>query len=89
MKKPAVFTAEALKHAVAQLRQHKLRTALTLLGMVFGVGAVIAALAVGVVVTHRASNVVNFAHAALGTYLALVYYEFRSTGEIVQPLLVP
>ncbi len=58
-----------------------------LLGL--GVGAVIAALAVGVVVTHRASNVVNFAHAALGTYLALVYYEFRSTGEIVQPLLVP
>lgn len=47
MKKPAVFTVEALKHAVAQLRQHKLRTALTLLGMVFGVGAVIAMLSIG------------------------------------------
>lgn len=58
-----------------------------LLGL--GVGGVIAALAVGVVVTHRASNVINFAHAAIGTYLALVYYEFRRTGDIVQPLLVP
>lgn len=58
-----------------------------LLGL--GVGGVIAALAVGVVVTHRASNVINFAHAAIGTYLALVYYEFRRTGDIVQPFLLP
>ncbi len=36
-----------LWHAVEQLRQHKLRTALTLLGMVFGVGAVIAMLSIG------------------------------------------
>lgn len=34
-------------HALEQLRQHKLRTFLTLLGMVFGVGAVIAMLSVG------------------------------------------
>ena len=34
-------------HALAQLRQHKLRTSLTLLGMVFGVGAVIAMLSIG------------------------------------------
>ena len=58
-----------------------------LLGL--GSGAVIAALAVGVVVTHRASNVINFAHAAIGTYLALVYYEFRATGDVVQPFLIP
>ena len=38
---------ENLWHAVEQLRQHKLRTALTLLGMVFGVGAVIAMLSIG------------------------------------------
>jgi putative ABC transport system permease protein len=38
---------EDLWHAVEQLRQHKLRTALTLLGMVFGVGAVIAMLSIG------------------------------------------
>ena len=40
-------TLESLKHALAQLRQHKLRTSLTLLGMVFGVGAVIAMLSIG------------------------------------------
>jgi len=38
---------EDLWHAIEQLRQHKLRTALTLLGMVFGVGAVIAMLSIG------------------------------------------
>jgi putative ABC transport system permease protein len=41
------LTREDLWHAVEQLRQHKLRTALTLLGMVFGVGAVIAMLSIG------------------------------------------
>ncbi len=38
---------EGLRHALDQLRQHKLRTSLTLLGMVFGVGAVIAMLSIG------------------------------------------
>jgi len=38
---------ESFQHALGQLRQHKLRTALTLLGMVFGVGAVIAMLSIG------------------------------------------
>jgi len=36
-----------LKHAVAEMLHHKLRTLLTLLGMVFGVGAVIAMLSIG------------------------------------------
>jgi putative ABC transport system permease protein len=38
---------EGLLHAIEQLQQHKLRTFLTLLGMVFGVGAVIAMLSIG------------------------------------------
>ncbi len=38
---------EGFVHAFAQLKQHKLRTSLTLLGMVFGVGAVIAMLSIG------------------------------------------
>ena len=38
---------DSLAHALDQLRQHKLRTLLTLLGMVFGVGAVIAMLSIG------------------------------------------
>ena len=38
---------DGLYHALEQLRQHKLRTSLTLLGMIFGVGAVIAMLSIG------------------------------------------
>ncbi|KAA9131506.1 FtsX-like permease family protein [Marinihelvus fidelis] len=41
------LSLESFRHALAQLRQHKLRTSLTLLGMVFGVGAVIAMLSIG------------------------------------------
>ena len=36
-----------LRHAVSEMLHHKLRTLLTLLGMVFGVGAVIAMLSIG------------------------------------------
>ena len=36
-----------LQHAVSEMLHHKLRTLLTLLGMVFGVGAVIAMLSIG------------------------------------------
>ncbi len=39
--------SDALKDALEELWRHKLRTALTLLGMVFGVGAVIAMLSIG------------------------------------------
>ena len=38
---------DGLIHALDQLRLHKLRTSLTLLGMIFGVGAVIAMLSIG------------------------------------------
>jgi putative ABC transport system permease protein len=41
------ISRDSFAHALAQLRQHKLRTSLTLLGMVFGVGAVIAMLSIG------------------------------------------
>ena len=50
-----------------------------------GGGAVIAALALGVVLEHRASGVVNFAHAAMGMYIAFVYFEFRQSGDLVLP----
>jgi putative ABC transport system permease protein len=39
--------AEALRSALGNLSRHKMRTALTMLGMVFGVGAVIAMLSIG------------------------------------------
>lgn len=55
-----------------------------LLGL--GIGAVIAALAIGVVLTYRASGVVNFAHAATGMFIGYVYAALRSTGDLVLPV---
>jgi branched-subunit amino acid ABC-type transport system permease component len=60
---------------------------LTFLLLGLGVGSVIAALGIGIVVTHRASGVVNFAHAATGTFIALAYYELRATGDLVLPVV--
>ncbi|MFZ4518402.1 MAG: ABC transporter permease [Microthrixaceae bacterium] len=50
-----------------------------------GGGAVIAALGLGVTLTARSSGVVNFAHAAVGAFLAFAFYEFRETGDLVMP----
>jgi len=36
--------------------------------------------------TYRSSGVINFAHAAIGTYLAFAFFEFRETGDLVLPL---
>jgi branched-subunit amino acid ABC-type transport system permease component len=52
-----------------------------------GAGSVIALLALGLVLTHRASGVINFAHAALGMYVAYAYFELRHTGDLVLPIL--
>ena len=60
---------------------------LTYLILGLGSGAVIAALAIGVVITHRASNVINLGHAAVGMYVAFAYYELRRSGELVLPIL--
>lgn len=56
-----------------------------LLGL--GAGAAIAALALGLVVTYRASGVINFAHAAVGMFIAFSYYELRATGDLVLPII--
>ncbi len=37
--------------------------------------------------THRSSGVVNFAHAAMGMYVAFAFFEFRETGDWVIPIL--
>ncbi len=52
-----------------------------------GGGAVVAALALGLVLTHQSSGFVNFAHAATGMYVALAFFEFRETGDLVLPVL--
>jgi len=55
-----------------------------LLGL--GTGAAIAMLGLGLVLTNRASRVVNFGHAAIGMWIAHVFYEFRETGDIAFPI---
>ena len=57
-----------------------------LLGL--GTGAVIAALALGMLLTYRASGVINFAHAAMGMFLAYTYGALRQTGELLNPLII-
>lgn len=46
-----------------------------------------AAIALGLVLTHRSSGVVNFAHAAMGMYVAFAFFEFRETGDWVLPVI--
>ena len=47
----------------------------------------VASLALGLVLTHRSSGVVNFAHAAMGMYVAFAFFEFRETGDLVLPII--
>ncbi len=56
-----------------------------LLGL--GGGAVIAGLALGLLLTYRASGVVNFAHAALGMWIAYSYLALRRDGDLLLPVI--
>jgi branched-chain amino acid transport system permease protein len=51
-------------------------------------GAVYAALAIGVILVHRGSNVVNLAQGAMAMFPAVVYVRLRETGELVLPVVV-
>jgi branched-chain amino acid transport system permease protein len=59
--------------------------AFLLLGL--GAGAVYAVLALGLVLVHRASGVLNFAQGALAMYITYVYAELRVTGDLVLPVI--
>jgi len=52
-----------------------------------GTGAVYAALGLGLVLEHRVSGVVNFAHGAMAAYAAYVFVELRSVGDLVLPVV--
>ncbi|WP_131787913.1 ABC transporter permease subunit [Protofrankia symbiont of Coriaria ruscifolia] len=52
-----------------------------------GAGAVYAALGLGLVLIHRASGVVNVAHAAFAMYVTYQYAELRDVGDIVLPVV--
>lgn len=59
---------ESLKVAIRSLSSNKMRTALTMLGMVIGVGAVIAMLSIGQGATQRISTSIN----SMGTNLLTI-----------------
>ncbi len=50
-----------------------------------GSGAIIAALALGLVVAFRASGVINFGHGAIATYVTYVYVSLTGTGQYPVP----
>ncbi len=52
-----------------------------------GVGTIIAALALGLVVAYRASGVINFGHGAIATYVTYVYLSLVDTGDYPVPPL--
>ncbi len=52
-------SSDALVAALENLREHKLRSALTMLGMMFGVGAVIAMLSIGAGAEERALGLID------------------------------
>lgn len=55
-----------------------------LLGL--GAGAVYAGLGLGLVLVHRVSGVVHVAHGAVAAYVAYVFVELRTVGELVLPV---
>ncbi len=69
---------EALQSARASLGSHKLRTALTMLGMLFGVGAVIAMLSIGTGAEREAMSAIE----ALGIRNILIHGREARAPEI-------
>ncbi|MBM3670945.1 MAG: ATP-binding cassette domain-containing protein [Actinobacteria bacterium] len=51
-----------------------------------GSGAVIGMLGLGIVVAHRGSGVINFAHGAIAMWAAYIYSELRGAGDYVLPV---
>lgn len=51
-----------------------------------GSGAVYAAFGIGLVVTYRASGVINFAYGAIAMTATYVYAYLRSTGDLTLPI---
>ena len=50
-------------------------------------GSMYGALALGVVVVHRGTGVVNFALGAQAMFPAVVYAELRTTGDLILPVV--
>lgn len=52
-----------------------------------GPGAIVAALALGLVVAHRASGVINFAHGAVAAYVIYIFSSLTDGGDYPLPPL--
>jgi branched-chain amino acid transport system permease protein len=52
-----------------------------------GSGAIIAAVALGLVLTYRASGVINFAQGAMASWTAYTYYSLQTDGSLPLPPL--
>lgn len=57
------------------------------LALGLGTGAVYAMLGLGLVLTYRASGVINFAHGAMAILPAYMFMELRSEGVLVIPVV--
>ena len=68
----------SVRMALGSLRAHKLRTALTMLGIIIGVGAVIAMVSVGAGVERRIAEQIR----ALGSNLIVVQSGASTSGGI-------
>ncbi|MCY4665241.1 MAG: hypothetical protein OXC00_11290, partial [Acidimicrobiaceae bacterium] len=75
--------ALALAWVVAAVLRRELFFDPVLFGL--GSGAIIAALAIGLVVAFRASGVINFGHGAIATYVTYVYVSLVGTGQYPVP----
>ena len=58
-RKSTMRASEAFRSALDNLSAHKLRSSLTMLGMMFGVGAVIAMLSIGAGAERRALSIID------------------------------
>jgi len=53
-----------------------------------GAGAVYAALSLGLIVTFKATGVINFAAGVIGLWAGYIYQELRAFGEYVFPVVI-
>jgi len=81
----AALGALAVAWVVGALLRRELFFDPVLFGL--GSGAIIAALAIGLVVAFRASGVINFGHGAIATYVTYVYVSLVSDGQYPVPPL--
>ena len=72
--------------ALTSLGEHKLRTALTMLGMMFGVGAVIAMLSIGAGAKHQALALIEEVGGDNVFLQYDIYHAQRTEGELAETL---